>query len=114
MTPTIEKFKELLEEQGGFYTFEDILDCIHRGTMQSFADGDTWVITQVHEFPRKKVVEVAYVIGDMDTLKRMEAKVEKFAREIGADMLIATGRLGWQNKYFPGWKPVSHNYVRAL
>lgn len=110
----MQKLERVLKRQGGFYTFNDIMDCIAAGTMQSFADGDTWVVTQVHEFPRKKVLDIAFVIGDVDALHRLEPVLEEFAREIGAEMMMATGRLGWEKKYFPGWRRVSTNFVRDV
>lgn len=110
----MEQFEKLLKRQGGLYTFGDVMECIDRGTMQSFAEGDTWVITQVHQFPRKKVVEIAYVIGDTDHLKKIEQQIIQWAEEIGASMLIATGRPGWDRKHFPGWTRVSSNFTREI
>lgn len=103
----------VLEQQGGFYTLEDILDLIQEGRMQSFADQDTWVVTQVNDFPRKKVLEIVFVIGDRDKLREMEPRIEEYRREIQADLMMATGRLGWLTKHFDGWKPVSANFIKV-
>lgn len=105
--------EEVLAAQGGCYTFDDILQQIHTGHMQSFAEGDTWVVTQVHNFPRKKVLDIAFVIGDIESLQLIEPRILAFAQEVGADMLTATGRLGWTKKHLPGWKATSINFVRA-
>lgn len=103
----------VLEQQGGFYTIEDILDLIQEGRMQSFADQDTWVITQVHNFPRKKVLEIVFVIGDAEKLRELEPRIEEFRKEIQAEMMMATGRLGWLKKHFDGWKPISANFIKV-
>lgn len=103
----------VLEQHGGFYTYEDILGLIETGRMQSFAEGDTWVVTQVHEFPRKKVLEIAFVIGNIEDLHKIEPKLEAFKKEIGADMLTATGRVGWSRRHFPGWEATSLNFVKV-
>lgn len=103
----------MLELQGGFYTYEDIMDHIREGKMQSFAKGNTWVITQVDEFPRKKVLTVVFVIGDMDTLHEIEPDLERFRKEIQADVMTTTGRMGWLRRSFDGWKAVSVNFVRV-
>jgi len=105
--------ERMLELHGGFYTFEDILDLIKQGRMQSFVKGDTWVITQVNEFPRKKVLEIVFVIGDLDTLHELEPELEAYRASISADMMMATGRLGWINKHFDGWKPISVNFIKV-
>lgn len=102
----------MLEEHGGLYTVEDILALIGEGKMQSFAKGDTWVVTQVHEFPRKKVLDIVFVVGDMEDLHELEPQLEEFRVKIGADFMSATGRLGWLRKHFKGWKPYSVNFVR--
>lgn len=110
-----ERFEKMLEDAGGLYTFEDILDCINSGTMQSFSDGNSWIVTQVHEFPRKKVVEIAYGIGDGEVLLGpLQKEIENFARSIGAEALIATGRFGWDKVAGEEWKRLSANYIRIL
>jgi len=103
----------MLELQGGFYTFEDVMDHINAGKMQSFAKGDTWVITQVNEFPRKKVLEIAFVVGDISTLHELESDIEAFKTEIKADIITATGRLGWLRRHFKGWEVTSVNFVKV-
>lgn len=116
MTPPHEMFarlRKLLEYQGGFYTVEDILQCIQVGTMQSFAQGDTWVVTQVHEFPRKKVLDIVFVLGERQDLHELEPQLEAFKQEIGADMMTATGRMGWLRSAFKGWEAHSVNFVKV-
>lgn len=104
----------MLELHGGLYTYEDIMDCIRDGKMQSFADGDTWLITQVNEFPRKKVLELVFVVGDFDTAEKLlNGDVERFRKEIQADMTMATGRLGWLGKKRDGWKAISANFIKV-
>lgn len=110
-----ERFEKMLADFGGFYTFEDIMDNIRKGTMQSFSDGHSWAITQVNEFPRKKVVEIAFVIGDMeDLIGTVQEDILKFARSIGADMLMASGRIGWNKTKNKEWKLHSANFTRTV
>lgn len=104
----------MLEDSGGFYTFDDIMDHIRRGQMQSFAVGDTWVVTQINEFPRKRVVEVVFVVGQLSMLPVIESQVIQFAHEIGAVMLMAAGRRGFEHKHLEGWKAVNTNFVRHI
>lgn len=108
------EFEEMLLSSGGFYTVDDILRLVGEGKMQSFAHGDTWVLTQVHEFPRKKVVEISYVIGDMDAVLAIQERINEFAKEIGASLIIASGRPGWEAVKTDGWKKLSVNYVRDV
>jgi len=103
----------MLEEYGGFYTVEDILQLIQEGKMQSFAKGDTWVVTQVNEFPRKKVLDIVFVVGDMEDLHELEPQLEAFKQEIGAEMMTSMGRMGWLRKAFKGWEARSINFVKV-
>jgi hypothetical protein len=104
---------EMLHQQGDLYTYSDIMDCIHSGKMQSFVAQDTWVVTQVHEFPQKKVVDIVFVLGDESGLKAIEPRLLEFKERIGADYLSATGRKGWLKKAFPGWELVSVNFIKV-
>ena len=96
-------FDALLAREGGLYTFADIMDAINRGEMQSFAHDDTWVITQVLTYPRRKVLNIAYVVGKIDEAYRLEPEIVAYAKSVGADMLQATARLGWKKRMSPGW-----------
>lgn len=94
----------MLAQEGGLYTFEDVLEAIKKGQMQSFTLGDTWVITTLYSYPRKKVLHILYVIGAMGDLVKMESEVIDFAKSHGAEMITANGRLGWLKRHFPGWQ----------
>jgi hypothetical protein len=114
MHPMRRKFEQLLKRQGGLYTFDDVMDHISRGLLQSFSDGNTWVITQVHTFPQKKVVDIAFIVGDVAAAVKLQPEIEEFAKSIGASALTASGREGWWGVHTPGWRKLSVNYVREL
>lgn len=105
---------KVLSDMGGLYTVNDILAAIELNKMQSFSDGYTWVVTQVHDFPQKKVVEIVLVVGDYYGAVAIQTRVEQFARQIGASFLIASGRRGWGKAATDGWKTLSVNYMREL
>lgn len=108
-----QELEEMLENSGGFYTYSDILDHVQSGKMQSFATENTWVVTQVNEFPRKKVVDIVFICGDYNDLPKLESQLEEFKDRIGADLLTATGRLGWLKKGLPGWVVHSVNFSKV-
>lgn len=110
----MQRLERMLEKMGGFYTVDDILSLIKEGRMQSFSNGLTWVVTQVHEFPRRKVVDIVFLIGDLKGAKELEADIDEFAKSIGATAVIATGRMGWLNRAFAGWRPHSCNFIKDL
>lgn len=114
MAKSFAELDRVLEKFGGFWSVEDILDNIEKGTMQSFAEGDTWVITQVFDFPRKKVLDITLVYGDLAEARELESKVEEYGRSIGAELITATGRLGWTKELHGDWKILGAVYIRGI
>lgn len=100
---------------GGFYDFEDILDAIERGDMQSFSDGQSMVVTQVQNYPRRKALHVVLVVGTMDGVMALEPRVIEFAKERCAEVMTAFTREGW--KAFEGnsgWHTLAGFMVKEL
>lgn len=108
------KFERMLRDSGDLYTLEDILDLIEQGKMQSFVDGDTWVVTQVHEFPRRKVLDIVFVVGHLGQAVQLLPQLYMFANEIGATLITGYGRDGWDAVKQPGWKKVGSLYAKEL
>lgn len=94
------KMLKLLEKGlkmgGDTHTLEDILDEIKSGHKQSFASGNTWAITQVLDFPRRRVLELFLVVGHGKDLSVLEEQITEYARSIGADFIRTSGRPGWK------------------
>lgn len=110
------RFHELLKDHGGYYTVEDVFDHLERGTMQSFAIHDTWVITQINVYPRKKVLTIVAVIGDLPDLAAIEARLVEFAREHNC-VKISTetnGRPGWDRVLLDGWQKTAVVYEKDV
>lgn len=112
--PYRQKIDETLEAFGGFYVFDDLIDLIHRGEMQSFSVGDSWAVTQICDFPRKRAVSIEFAIGELDELKELERQIDEFAKKHGISYIIANGRLGFDFVKSHGWKKVSASYVKDL
>src|SRR6188768_3520494 len=89
------KVQRALKEGNNCYTLDDLMDHIKAGTMQSHAFGNTWVITQVHEFPRRKSVDITYVVGSIEEALDGQSYIYNWAREVGADLITGVGRDGW-------------------
>lgn len=106
------RVENLLRDYGGFYTFDDILEHINAGKMQSFAHGDSWAVTQINEFPRKRVLNVVFVVGTIADLEIVYSDILGFVAENDIKYGMANGRRGWLEKAFPGWKFVSATFVK--
>lgn len=110
--PFKEKVDKLLLKGGDLYSFEDILEQINLGNMQSFALGESWCVTQICNFPRRRALDIVFMVGNLDELRALEPELIAFAKKHGIDRGIATARLGFIEKSFPGWKLASANFVK--
>lgn len=108
------KVERALDAFGNLYTFDDIMGLINEGKMQSFAVGDTWIVTQVNEFPRRKVVDIALVVGFIEEATHALPEIYNFARSIGANRVTAVGRDGWWKFAEPGWYRVGGYFAKDL
>jgi hypothetical protein len=98
---TEERYAQLekaLAQGGDMYTLADIRGFIEAGHMQSFAKNDTWVVTQIVDFPQKRVLEIFLVTGDLDDAEALYDEVLQFGRERGCQIVRCYGRYGWTRK----------------
>ena len=99
------KLARLLDRMGGLYTVSDILAAIAAGHMQSFAEGDSWAITQVVQFPRARLLEILIALGDIDECRTLHSRILQYARDNGIGLVQAYGRRGWlDHPLTSGWK----------
>lgn len=108
------KLERVLHDFGDCYTVNDIMHAIEKGRMQSFVEGETWIITQVLTFPRKKALDILFVIGHLDEARRALPRLEEYARSIGATKIASLAREGWSKFAGPEWKKTGVSYVKDL
>lgn len=108
------KLVRALREGGDLHTLEDIYTALTCGEMQSHVEGQTWVITQVQQYPQKKVVYIWYVVGVQEDLDAIEVRLIEWAREIGARAITSIGRGGWWKLRTPGWKAAGVIYSKEV
>ena len=107
-----DKLKRLLAATGSLYCLSDILIAIDKGDMQSFVEGNSWILTRICLYPRAKALEVFAAIGDLDDLRILHDRVIDFAAEIGAGVIRAYGRKGWlPDAARRGWKVKARYFV---
>lgn len=111
----LDEMANMLQEFGGFYTVDDILQAINEGQMQSFVENNSWVVTQINDFPRRRAVEIVILVGDKADIPALNAQVETFARDVGATLLMAAGRNGFKDVAPTlGWTQMNMNFVREV
>lgn len=107
--------KRALKAGGDTHTVDDILQEIIEGKKQSFAHGSTWAITQVLDFPRKRVLELFMVVGKGCELHLLEDQIIAYAKSINADFIRTYGRVGWRRRAKEmGWKHTHSVFIKEL
>jgi hypothetical protein len=100
---------------GGLYTVQDILANIRKGEFQSFVEGDTWAVTQVSDFPQKRVLDIVAVVGNLDEARILYHQVLAFAEDHGVKLVRADGREGWgPDAELHGWRKAGIVYYKDL
>ena len=97
-----------LEYNAGTHDLSDVLHAIAIGEMQLWAGEDSVIISQVVVYPRKKVLHLPFVGGNLAELERMEPTIQEFARFLKCDLITSAGRKGWERSFLKelGYKPV--------
>lgn len=106
------EIEKMLLDMGGFWNLADIWENIHTGGMQSFTHNGSWLVTQVCDFPRKRVLDVVFVYGKMQDMAELENQLEAYKEKIGAAAILGTGRTGWKSMVHDGWRVLSVNYIK--
>jgi hypothetical protein len=115
------QLQELLHEMGGTHTFEDVRALIDEGVFQSFAEGETWVVTNIIQFPQASVMDIFFVVGEAKDFEELEKRIETFAREMGVTYMRVYARKGFEYlidrrswRFGKGWKPGPRVFTKRL
>ena len=85
------KLQRALDFQGGLYALSDILERIANGTMQSWVHNNSWAVTQVSIYPRRRLLDIIAVVGDIGDCRILNEKLIKFANEQNVDLIASYG-----------------------
>jgi hypothetical protein len=108
------KFDKVVKLGYDMFNFEEIMDGIETGKFQSFAHGDTWVVTRVYDYPRTRILDVLFIVGNREDFVPLDDAVTEFAQKIGADRITATARRGFEDYMLYGWKKTAVVYQKEL
>lgn len=107
----IDYYRELIESaleySGGTHVFEDVKRSILAGKMQIWPAQRGVAITEIIEYPKKRVLHVFLAAGEMDQITDMIESAAQWGRTQGCTSLTLSGRKGWErvlDRY--GFKPV--------
>lgn len=79
----------------GSYTLDDVRAELAAGRAQLWTLPQSAVVTQVHHYPRLRVLRVWLAGGDLDELRRNTHRLDDVARQFGCDAVELEARKGW-------------------
>ena len=112
-----QKLDRVLDRMGAVYTFGDILERLGDGRMQSFAHGNSMLITQINVYPRAKALDFLAAVGDLADWPAIHDQALSFADKHDISLIRAYGRRGWMPHIRDhGWRALTTNqvYVKEL
>jgi hypothetical protein len=100
-----EHFLEPALEYDDCHEMQDIADAIADGSMQLWSGTNGAMVTQVQDYPRKRVLHVWWAGGELQTILELIPHIEQFAKDIGCKKITCTGRRGWE-RVFKHWSNI--------
>lgn len=90
-----EWIESALELSGGTHNFNDIKAGVHSLRYQFWNAERGCAVTEIVDFPRKRVLHVFLAGGDLDQILDMESSAVEFAKKHGCEGMTLAGRKGW-------------------
>lgn len=100
-----EQFIEPALEYDDCHDMQDIADAIAEGRMQLWPAPKGAMVTQVQDYPKKRVLHVWWAGGELKTILELIPHIEQFAKDIGCGKITCTGRKGWE-RVFKHWSNI--------
>jgi len=101
-----DKIEAALKYSGGTHLFEDVADAVLEGRMQMWVCNSSIAITEIINYPRKRVLHVFIGSGKREDLFEMLDSAWEWGQSMGCTSMTLAGRKGWtklMKKY--GFKP---------
>jgi hypothetical protein len=98
---------EALAYSGDTHDPEDVWAGIAEGRFQLWPGNDSVVVTEMLQYPKRRVLHVFLAAGNLPELKQMYPVIERWARELGCSRVSLAGRPGWERTFLreEGWTP---------
>lgn len=116
LTAYAEQLQEALDLAGGTHSLDDVRSMIESGEAQLWERGDAVLITQIDDYPQKRVLTIWLAAGKLeDVLAAVPVLEEMLSAELGVEQVTVVGRRGWA-KFADGmgYKPTMTHYTKEL
>ena len=109
-----QKLARVLDHMGGLYLVDDLKTAIAEDKMQGFVEGNSWAITQVNTYPRARTLQLVAMVGHLEDVDALHARILDYADENNVGLLSTYGRMGWLREgswQRLGWRLKAKNYL---
>jgi len=89
-----------LDHGDNCFALEDVLEAIETGKAQFWPGNKCALVTEIKQYPRKKICNVWLAGGSLEEIKFLVTYIRLFAKNSGCDAITLQGRPGW-NKIYP-------------
>jgi hypothetical protein len=119
--PDISAFKTQIESAlltygRGEYTYADVVKMVERNEAQFWPGKESAAITQILEYPNKKVLHFFIAVGNLAEMEACTPLICEWGKEQGCTAATLTGRRGWERTFMArqGWEPTLYTLEKAL
>jgi len=88
-----------LEYSGGTHELLDVVVGVGEGRYQMWPGQDSIIITEIVNFPKKRVCNFFLAGGSLEELEPMVPMIEAWAKEQGCNAISLVGRKGWTRSF---------------
>ena len=87
----------------GTHTIDDVLETVQRGDAQFWQYPDAAVVTEIMDYPQKRVLRYWLAGGNLKTLLKVEPSIRHWSQLWGCVGIEIIGRKGW-HRVLKGFK----------
>ena len=88
--------QEALDHAGNLCELEEVWTLVRLGEAQFWPGHECAVVTEIKEYPLKRVLNVWLGGGKLEEIKGMEPHIREFAENAGCSLILIQGRPGWK------------------
>ena len=87
----------------GTHTIDDVLETVQRGDAQFWHYPDAAVVTEIMDYPQKRVLRYWLAVGNLKSLLNVEPSIRHWSQLWGCVGIEIIGRKGW-HRVLKGFK----------
>jgi hypothetical protein len=98
--------QEALDQGGNTHTLADVSRAVEAGEARFWEQGNAAIITEIHQFPRAKVIHFWLATGELEDVIALSERILAWAKQQGFTGATLAGRRGWTRVLANrGWEP---------